>query len=69
MSRHNPILANAMFLPPGAMVMELLPYKWEWASVSELYYNLTQGLGDIHHFAWRPTDPKFCVYRDSNDTK
>lgn len=31
-----------VFLPPGAMVLELLPYKWEWAKLSMLYYNITQ---------------------------
>lgn len=29
-ARHGPLLANAMFLPPGATVLELLPYNWEW---------------------------------------
>lgn len=53
-ARHGPILANAVFLPPGAVVMELLPYKWEWQQISRLYYNTTQSMGYIHHFAWRP---------------
>ena len=29
-ARHGPLLANAAFLPPGAAVLELLPYNWEW---------------------------------------
>jgi hypothetical protein len=53
-ARHGPILANAVFLPPGAVVMELLPYKWEWQQISRLYFNTTQSTGYIHHFAWRP---------------
>ena len=24
------------------MVLELLPFKWEWHNISMLYYNLTQ---------------------------
>lgn len=27
-ARHGPLLANAVFLPPGALVLELLPYNW-----------------------------------------
>jgi capsular polysaccharide biosynthesis protein len=32
--RHGPLLASAVLLPPGAAVLELLPYKWEWRGVS-----------------------------------
>lgn len=32
--RHGPLLASAVLLPPGAAVLELLPYKWEWQGVS-----------------------------------
>ncbi len=41
-ARHGPLLANAVLLPPGALVMELLPYKWEWQAISQIYYNMTQ---------------------------
>jgi hypothetical protein len=44
----------------GAAVLELLPYKWEWRSVSRLYYNMTQSTGYLHHWAWRPVDAKWC---------
>ena len=37
----------------GAMVVELLPYNWEWKGVSRIYKNITSSMGDIHHFAWR----------------
>ena len=60
LSRHGPLLANAMFLPPGAAVYELLPYNWDWQRMSELYRNLTTSVGTVHHFAWRPTDRR-CV--------
>ncbi len=45
------------------MVLELLPYKWEWANLSMLYYNMTQSIGDIHHFAWRPTHYKYAKFK------
>ena len=43
----------------GAMVMELLPYNWEWKGVSRIYKNITKSMGDIHHFAWRAKHPKW----------
>lgn len=58
--RHGPLLASAVLLPPGAAVLELLPYKWEWRGVSRLYYNMTQSTGWLHHWAWRPLDAKWC---------
>lgn len=64
-ARHAPILASSVFLPPGAMVLELLPFKWEWHKISMMYYNMTQSIGDIHHFAWRPTNVEAAVYRES----
>lgn len=44
----------------GAAVLELLPYKWDWRSMSSLYYNMTQSTGVLHHWAWRPTDARWC---------
>lgn len=58
--RHGPLLASAVLLPPGAAVLELLPYKWEWRGVSTLYYNMTQSTGQLHHWAWRPLEAKWC---------
>lgn len=52
-ARHGPLLANALFLPPGAVVLELLPYNWEWRGISEIYLNLTRSVGSVHHFAWK----------------
>eukprot|EP00798_Chlamydomonas_sp_ICE-L_P022811 gene22811-29982_t len=63
-ARHSSLLASAVFLPPGAAVMELLPYKWEWHKISMLYYNVTQSIGDIHHWAWRPMTDEYCKYAD-----
>lgn len=42
----------------GAVVMELLPYNWEWNGISRTYANLTASRGDIHHMAWRAKHPR-----------
>ncbi len=42
----------------GAVVMELLPYNWEWNGISRTYANLTASCGDIHHVAWRAKHPR-----------
>mmetsp|Transcript_26134 Transcript_26134/g.70756 ORF Transcript_26134/g.70756 Transcript_26134/m.70756 type:complete len:546 (+) Transcript_26134:118-1755(+) len=67
--RHLPSMANSMFMRPGSMVVELLPYKWEWANLSMLYRNITESMGDIHHFAWRPQHYKFAYYSNISDLK
>ena len=44
-------------------MFELLPYKWEWGGISQLYYNMSASTASVHHFAWRwvgryrPTGP------------
>lgn len=43
--RHGALMAASALMRPGAMVVELLPYKWEWAGMSQLYYNITQVRG------------------------
>lgn len=58
--RHGPLLASAVLLPPGAAVLELLPYKWEWRGVSRLYHNMTMSTGRLHHWAWRPLEARWC---------
>ncbi|BDA48143.1 hypothetical protein COCOBI_11-4020 [Coccomyxa sp. Obi] len=68
-SRHGPLLANSIFLPPGAVVMELLPYNWEWKGISKIYVNLTRSLGDAHHLAWRATHPKWAVYSNADQAR
>ncbi len=60
-ARHGPLVADSLFLPPGALVLELLPYKWEWRNISTLNFNITQSTGVIHHVAWRPMDVQWCL--------
>ncbi|EFN55147.1 hypothetical protein CHLNCDRAFT_134237 [Chlorella variabilis] len=68
-ARHGPLLANAMFLPPGAVVLELLPYNWEWRGISEIYVNLTRSVGAVHHFAWKANSSEWVMYLEAEDAK
>ena len=49
-------LTNAVLLPPGGAVYELLPYRWGWKGIDRMHWNLTRNSADIHHFAWRATN-------------
>lgn len=55
--------------PAGAVVLELLAYNWEWKGISEVYVNITQSVGDIHHFAWRAKHPRFSDYLDADEAR
>lgn len=68
-ARHGPALASAIFLPPGAAVYELLPFNWEWRHISQLYRNMTASVGDVHHFAWRPREPRWATYLSPDDAR
>lgn len=52
---------------PGAVVVELLPYNWEWQGISRAYLNLTRSLGDVHHFAWRAGSPRWAVFDEGEE--
>ena len=51
------------------MVVELLPYNWEWKGVSRIYKNITSSMGDINHFAWRAKHPKWAVYPSPHEAR
>jgi hypothetical protein len=68
-SRHGPLLATAMLLPQGAAVYEFVPFNWEWNRMSELYKNLTDSVGTLHHFAWRPHESWWAEYESVADSK
>ena len=53
----------------GAVVLELLPYNWEWKGISQLYHNITRSIGDIHHFAWRAAEPKWATYDNEDEAR
>lgn len=51
----------------GAVVLELLPYNWEWKGISQLYFNITRSLGDVHHFAWRAGSPRWAIFSEGEE--
>ena len=53
----------------GALVLELLPYNWDWKGISQIYVNLTASLGDVHHTAWRATSPRWVQYAAPDDAR
>ena len=53
----------------GAVVLELLPYNWEWRGISEVYVNITRSVGDIHHYAWRAEESRWAVYADADEAR
>lgn len=53
----------------GAVVLELLAYNWEWKGISEVYVNITQSVGDIHHLAWRARHPRWSQYIDADEAR
>ena len=51
----------------GSVILELLPYNWDWDGASSFYKNLTSSMGDIHHFAWRAYSPDTAYYLSEDD--
>lgn len=66
-ARHGSLLANALFLPPGAVVFEALPYNWDLENASLRYKNITRRLGDVTHVAWRGSERKWSVYQPGDE--
>ena len=48
-------------------MLELLPYNWEWKGISQLYFNITRSLGDVHHFAWRAGSPRWAIFSEGEE--
>ena len=67
--RHTPLIANAVFLPPGAAVVEILPYNWDFAGLSEVYKNLSTSVGELGHVAWRAPCGDWMVYASEADAR
>ncbi len=72
--RHAPLLANAAFLPPGAVVVEILPYNWNSGGRSEIYKNLTASrtsysTDSIVHVAWRAPSGDWMQYESDEDSR
>ena len=50
-------------------MVELLPYNWEWRDISQLYRNITRGLGDVTHLVWRARSPEWAMYGSEADAR
>lgn len=68
-SAHTSGLANAMFLPSGAAVYELIQRNWVWEKLDHSFLIQTRSLGDIHHFAWRAVSADEGQYINPNDQR
>jgi hypothetical protein len=67
--RHCSLLGLSAFLPPGAVVAELLPHNWEAGRIDETYKNITSSIGDVHHFAWRAPSVQWMRYQGEKDER
>lgn len=66
-SAHTSGLANAVYLPPGAAVMELIQRNWVWPNLDLSFKVQTMSLGDVHHWAWRAVHRHEAVYLNPRD--
>jgi hypothetical protein len=66
-STHTSGLSNAVFLPPGAAVVELIQRNWVWPNLDLSFKVQTVALGDVHHWAWRATNRSQVAYLDARD--
>ncbi|WPT11880.1 hypothetical protein PSENEW3n2_00005380 [Picochlorum sp. SENEW3] len=67
-SSHTSGLANAMFLRPGALVIELVQRNW-LISLENTFLRQTQTLGDVRHVRWKATRLHEGVYIDPDDER
>lgn len=66
---HTSNLANSPFLPPGSAVVELIQRYWNWNGLDKSFYEQTQAMGDIHHYAWRAYHLNQTVYLADGDVR
>ena len=67
LSVHTSALANAIFLPPGAAVVELIHLNWPWDSLDRSFKVQSDARGDLHHFAWRAVSKDHAQYINPRD--
>ena len=48
-ARHGPLLGLAALLPPGALVVELLPHRYDGIDTFDLFHTMSTWLGDVRH--------------------
>eukprot|EP00890_Picochlorum_soloecismus_P004048 jgi/Picsp_1/4644/NSC_02014-R1_uncharacterized glycosyltransferase aer61-like isoform 1 len=68
-STHTSGLANSVFLPPGAAVIELNHRNWVWDNLDKSFLIQTRMLGDVHHFTWRARTKAEGPYINPNDER
>lgn len=66
-SAHTSALANAIYLRPGAAVVELIQRNWAAGALDRSFLAQTAALGDVHHFAWRARGNGSVAYLDGRD--
>ena len=66
-STHTSALANSVFLPPGAAVIEILHRNWLWQGLDLSFKVHSVAVGDRHHWAWRATKPDQIEYINPRD--
>jgi len=66
-STHTSALANLMFLPRGAVVLELLHRNWVWSNLDTSFKAQSDARGDLHHWAWRAVKKEHGKYINPRD--
>eukprot|EP00803_Ostreobium_quekettii_P001826 evm.model.scf_234.8 EVM.evm.TU.scf_234.8 scf_234:85003-87809(-) len=66
-SVHTSNLANAAFLWPGSVVIEILQRHWSWEGMGQGFKDHTKLLADVHHFGLRAQGLNETLYLDPRD--
>ena len=66
-STHTSALANLVFLPPGAVVLELVHRNWVWSNLDTSFKAQSDSRGDLNHWAWRATKKEHGKYINPRD--
>jgi len=64
---HTSALAAAALLPPGAALLELVPFAWTWGGLDGTFAAMAGSLGDVHAAAWRAGGRAQAAWADGRD--
>jgi len=67
-SAHTSGLANAIFLPPGAVVVEIVQRNW-LTTLEKTFSKQILSLGDVDHISWKAKRDHEGPYIDPNDER
>ena len=67
-SAHTSGLANAIFLPPGAVVVEIVQRNW-LTTLERTFSQQTLSLGDVDHISWKAKRDHEGPYIDPKDER